>query len=173
MRWTDESKVKAGKAGGIKAVVKAINAHIDSPSVCEAGCGALWNMINGNGKNTDKESECKALQWNGTAENQIKAGAAGGIEAVVKAIKTHINNSSICKLGCGALCNMIKSGKPMNKTQMFQWKLIGYGQMRAGTAGGIEVVVKAISIHIGNADVCFHGCGVLRNTAVNNSKNHW
>ena len=36
----------------------------------------------------------------------MKAGAAGGIEVVVKAINTHINNSDVCKQGCGALWNM-------------------------------------------------------------------
>ena len=36
----------------------------------------------------------------------MKAGAAGGIDAVVKAINTHINNVDVCKQGCGALWNM-------------------------------------------------------------------
>ena len=33
----------------------------------------------------------------------MKAGAAGGIDAVVNAINTHINNADVCKHGCGAL----------------------------------------------------------------------
>ena len=41
----------------------------------------------------------------------MKAGAAGGIEAVVKAIKTHIDNVGVCYRGCGALRNMIDNGK--------------------------------------------------------------
>ena len=36
----------------------------------------------------------------------MKAGAAGGIDAVVKAINTHINNAYVCEWGCGALNNM-------------------------------------------------------------------
>ena len=36
--------MRAGKAGGIKAVVKAINTHIGNADVCYFGCGALWNM---------------------------------------------------------------------------------------------------------------------------------
>ena len=39
-------------------------------------------------------------------DNEIKAGAAGGIEAVVKAINTHISNASVCYQGCDALKNM-------------------------------------------------------------------
>ena len=45
--------MKAGAAGGIDAVVKAINTHIGNAGVCEQGCGALLNMTINNGKNTE------------------------------------------------------------------------------------------------------------------------
>ena len=41
----------------------------------------------------------------------MKAGAAGGVEAVVKAINTHIDNAGVCKNGCGALMSMAVNGK--------------------------------------------------------------
>ena len=47
--------MKAGAAGGIDAVVKAINTHIDNADVCEKGCGALSNMTFNNGKNAVKQ----------------------------------------------------------------------------------------------------------------------
>ena len=37
----------------------------------------------------------------------MKAGAEGGIEAVVKAINTHIGDVDVCEKGCEALYNMI------------------------------------------------------------------
>ena len=46
----DENRVKAGAAGGIDAVVKAINTHINNPDVCERGCGALMGMTLNNGR---------------------------------------------------------------------------------------------------------------------------
>ena len=52
MKWTAENQVKAGAAGGIEAVVKAINTHINNDGVCYAGCGALRSMTLSNGKNT-------------------------------------------------------------------------------------------------------------------------
>ena len=52
--------MKAGTAGGIEAVVKAINTHIKSTDVCYNGCGALLNMTV-NGKNT---SETTAIKLN-------------------------------------------------------------------------------------------------------------
>ena len=42
--------MKAGAAGGIEAVVKAINTHINNADVCEWGCGALLSIITDNGK---------------------------------------------------------------------------------------------------------------------------
>ena len=45
MKRTAENKAKAGAAGGIEAVVKAINTHIDNAGVCESGCGALSNIL--------------------------------------------------------------------------------------------------------------------------------
>ena len=41
----------------------------------------------------------------------MKAGAAGGVEAVVKAIRVHVSNPGVCKNGCGALLNMAVNGK--------------------------------------------------------------
>ena len=49
---TDENRVKAGAAGGIEIVVKALNTHINNADVCFHGCAALMNMIFNNGKNS-------------------------------------------------------------------------------------------------------------------------
>ena len=114
MKWTDENKVKAGAAGGIEAVVKAINKHINNADVCEQGCGALFYMTV-NGKNNTNKTHNES-EW--TDENEVKAGAAGGIEAVVKAINTHIDNADVCQFGCGALRNMtVYNGKNIKTTQ--------------------------------------------------------
>ena len=55
----DENQVNAGEAGGIEAVVKAVNTHIDNPDVCEQGCWALWNMTFNNGKTANKNTLTK------------------------------------------------------------------------------------------------------------------
>ena len=46
--------MKAVAAGGIEAVVKAINTHVDNAGVCEWVCRALMSMTTLDGKNTDK-----------------------------------------------------------------------------------------------------------------------
>ena len=42
--------MKAGEAGGVEAIVKAISRHVCNAGVCEMGCGVLWDMIASNGK---------------------------------------------------------------------------------------------------------------------------
>ena len=88
--------------------MKAINTHIDNVDVCENGCDSLWNMTANNGNYSDKVCQ-KQIKW--TAENKEAAGEAGAIEAVVKAINTHIDNADVCENGCGALKNMTVNGK--------------------------------------------------------------
>ena len=50
----------------------------------------------------------------------MKAGAAGGIEAAVKVINTHIDNAGVCEWGCGALNSMTVNCK--NTTTIKQMK---------------------------------------------------
>ena len=46
----------------------------------------------------------------------MKVGAAGGIDAIVRAINTHINNTGVCRAGCAALNNMTLNGKNIDKS---------------------------------------------------------
>ena len=39
-------------------------------------------------------------------DNRVTAGKCGAIEAVVSAMKTHLNNAGVCEKGCGALINI-------------------------------------------------------------------
>ena len=57
----------------------------------------------------------------------MKAGAAGGIDAAVKAINTHIDNVGVCEQGCWALWNMtVNNGKNTDKynknSKMNRWE---------------------------------------------------
>ena len=46
--FTDDNKVKAGRAGAIDAIVSAMKTHSDNAGVCEQGCRALRNItVNG------------------------------------------------------------------------------------------------------------------------------
>ena len=99
---------------------------------------------------------------------------AGGIESTVNAISAHIDNANICKLCCGSLCVMVSEcGKFLKICKWFNKVLTAEGKMKAATAGGIEVVIKAISRHINDAHLCcimcraffgmVHCCGTPQN----------
>ena len=45
----------------------------------------------------------------------MKAGAAGGVDAAVKVINTHIYNADVCEWGCGALWIMTVNGNNSNE----------------------------------------------------------
>lgn len=36
--------IKAGQAETIELIAKTIYTHLNDPAVCDAGCGALWNI---------------------------------------------------------------------------------------------------------------------------------
>ena len=40
-------------------------------------------------------------------------------------------------------------------------------ELKAGQAGAIEVIVKAMNTHAGNANLCENGCEALRNITLN------
>ena len=137
--------MKTGAAGGIETVVKVINTHISNADVCDEGCYALGNLTGDNCKSNDNHNKTDKIE---TAENQVKAGTAGGIEAVAKAINTHINNSGVCEQGCGALYNMTAESASLQK--------------EACEKGVLEVLLKILKEHSNNLDVSRECCGVVR-----------
>ena len=121
--------MKAGAVGGIEAIMQAINKHIDNADVCYAGYGALCIMT-ANGKNNWLNTGQQNMKWKWTAENRVKAGASGGIEAVVKAINIHINNIGVCEKGCRALCNMTANSKNNWIKQQQQMKMNSWERIK-------------------------------------------
>ena len=95
-------------AGGIDVIVRAVDAHINDENLCFVGCAALSTMsLNGKGivSSTTKNSNDEPCDF--IAEGQMKAVTVGGIEAVIKAINSHVHNPDVCENGCYALYNMI------------------------------------------------------------------
>ena len=80
---------------------------------------------------------------------------AGGIEVIVKAINTHIDNTDMCRAGCHALKSMINNGTDLIKCNSLT-KQTAKNQVEEG-ARGIETVVKAINVHVANANMCCAG----------------
>ena len=83
--------MKAGTAGGIEAIVKAINTHIDNVDVCEWGCSALWNVTEG------------------SALLQKEACEKGSLEALLKVLKEHSDNEDLLGSCCAAIGTVLSS----------------------------------------------------------------
>ena len=123
-----ENKARIAGAGGIEAVVVAMQTHAQSADVQRNGCRALCSLASGDGIRTriagaggieavvaamQTHAQSADVQQNGCgalwslavshAENKARIAAAGGIEAVVKAMQTHARNEAIQKYGCRAL----------------------------------------------------------------------
>ena len=51
----------------------------------------------------------------------MRAGECGAIEAIVSAMKTHIDNSGVCENGCWALENIARNGnyRLRNKDKLY------------------------------------------------------
>lgn len=41
----DHNQIIAGESGAIDLVLEIMKTHINNASVCEYGCGALWDII--------------------------------------------------------------------------------------------------------------------------------
>ena len=114
--FVDENVVMAGKSDIINVIIKAMGIHINSPGVCEYGCVALSNIASdGNLKKRSQFGNSFHNLFVFLDKNEIKAGKAGAIEVVIKAIGTHTSNKRICEKGCRALSNLTSNGKKKNK----------------------------------------------------------
>ena len=88
MAVDDEIGMRIASAGGIEAVVKAMQTHAQSADVQQEGCRALRNSSFNH------------------AENKARIADAGGIEAVVAAMQTHMQSAEVQRKGCRALRNL-------------------------------------------------------------------
>ena len=169
-----DNRIIAGEAGAIEVVAKAMNEHIKNGDVCKNGCGALWNITRGNGKQEPTQRDSFCLPFKRPADNAIKAGKKGAIEAIVNAMNEHIKNGDVCKNGCDALWNITRGNGKQEPTQSpsfcSQFKRPDDNRIKAGEAGAIEAIVNAIKTHINNGDICENGCGALMSITYKNGK---
>ena len=75
-------------------------------------CTWVWHTLGYDSQQQYKRTQPSTVhEMKRVADNQVKAGVAGGIETVVKAISTHINNTKVCLIGCAVLCSITGNGK--------------------------------------------------------------
>ena len=72
--------------------------------------GTSQRMVHHNNTQYNNTYNAMTFSLEFTADNKVEAGRAGAIEAIVSAMKTHINNAGVCEQGCGALRNITVNG---------------------------------------------------------------
>ena len=133
--------------GVIDAMVQAMATHACSASVVEAGCKVLRAMA----RNVDN---CVKIA---EADHQVKIAKAGGIEAILRAMRGHGGDAEVQAQGCGAFRNLAVKNAD--------------NKVKIGEAGGIEAILGAMRGHEGDAEVQKQGCRALCNFALNSGAN--
>jgi hypothetical protein len=94
------------------------------------------------------EKACRAL-WNiaGNADNKVKVAGAGGIEAVVEAMRDHASNASVVENACDALAIIAWSDDAI--------------RTRVADKGGIELLQACLKKHSSSVDVHKQACSAI------------
>ena len=153
-----ENKRRAAAAGGVEAVVEALkwlklhDGDLEEDVACFCFGALMTFCFNGEHHQLEVEAGgvitpipyCAAAE-----ENRRRAGAAGGIEAVVGLLQLHRNDEEIQENGCGCLENLTYDHEE--------------NQRRAGAAGSVEVLLEALKSFRGNSSIQSSCCGALEN----------
>ena len=130
---------RATEAGGLEAVVAAMQAHSQVAAVQEEGFTALCNM-------------CYGHDAAGLARSQ-RAVDAGALEVVVAAMWAHLHLADLQVVGCGLLHNVCYGTDAAGLARL----------QSAADAGALEVVLAAMRAHPDMAEVQVEGCMALIN----------
>ena len=138
------SEQDAADAGVIEAAVASMWAHPQAVGVQQQGCVLLNYVCCG----TDVEEDPAGL----VARSQ-RAAEAGGLEAVVAAMRTHSQVTEVQEEGATVLCNMCygRDAAGLARAQ------------RAVEAGALDVVVAAMWACLHVPEVAVVCCGLLHN----------
>ena len=121
----------------------AMRAHRVVVGVQQQGCSALAKFVNDN------------------ADNQARITAAGGVEALVRAMGAHAGSEGVQHEGC----SLQGAGEPRQQ----QYRQPGQDRGCQGLTDGIDAVVGAMRAHRGVAVVQEMGCAALLCLVWNNA----
>ncbi len=138
---------KFSTSGACEALPASMQAHQNSAAVAEAGCTAIANM-------TSRLNSNSASVASASAVTVVRLGHAGACEAVVTALKKHVNNAGVVKSACLALANL---GLAKGNAGWF------------GATGACEALLAGIRSHMANFEVCAACCEAFGNLCNDNN----
>jgi hypothetical protein len=93
-----------------------------------------------------------ALQGQGNGANKLAIGRAGGVDAVLSAMRCHADVVGVQEHGCGAQLSLAAGSCDANQTAIAR-------------AGGLDVVLTALQRHADAVGMQLEGCGALESLA--------
>ena len=119
----NDNRRRVAQAGGVEAVVKAMNDHPFDELLLQQTCHLLLHLSMGHWY----------VNSNNCEERRSLIGQAGGVEAVTKAMQRHPSFAELLTFACGVLWNLCFGNNDNRR--------------RVAEAGGVEAVVKAMNDH--------------------------
>ena len=144
-------------AGGCLALVQLLNKYLDKTIARIPACDQVTKLIEVAELTTlDNTLDVIVALTFFHGESRVSSSAIGGVEAVVKVMKTFPKCQMIQEHACCVLrslaCSVI-------------------GATKAIESGGIEVLLTAVTNHLGSAFVCRYACGALINIVMDRKEN--
>lgn len=179
---SEENQTAAGRYGAIEALISALQLHKEDREIVHQSCVALANLSNNNTENRNrivavggasilielmqryKESttvhdDCLAMVRNIAVENgqgQEQIGENGGVALIIQALDRFKRDDKLCEKGCAALrylCFLPRNSE------------------RVSAERGMDIIVKILKIHKGNAAVVEHALLAIGNATFENDAN--
>jgi hypothetical protein len=139
--WNTESVDQVLKAGGLEASLSAFYRFHHNIVLQRAICkliGNLWMFRKQNNSSHNKKS-CSS-----TARRQ-RVVDAGGLKAVIRAMKGHPQNRDVQRRACYALQSLVRTGTSSSTSTSSSFV------RSAVKAGGVKLVILAMNNHLGDA----------------------
>ena len=134
--------MRAGTAGGIEAVLKAIDAHMDRVDLCRQGCAVLYSLTINNCKNN-----MIVVVANLKVDKNIINVEERVIETLMRVINTHVDNVEMCSYGCWILANISEANIIIQK--------------KVCEKGGVQAFLRILKVYASYLGVCEDCCSAL------------
>jgi len=152
----DDVKRLVADGGGITLMLETMKEHSNDMKVVKNACGALACLSSNNAP----------------IKKQLIEG--GGVGLILSCLKEHPKNAGVAQWGLAALINLTADSGDAKTAD-----LIGLnGTKESSTtdviaeAGGLELILAMMKIHISNVSVVKNACGALVNLLETSVENH-
>lgn len=89
----------------------------------------------------------------------------------MEALRRHINNTELCKIGFIILRDIVLNGKTFTSSQSLKQVSFIYisedNERRAGEPWAIGSIIRVMNKHIVNRNICENGCYILKMISLN------